>query len=146
MGGASVALKAVGALGSTMARMGGRVRAAALGACVFVLSIALPAAGRTETLPVSAQHYADLCRQSGGAASAHLNSGLGTTECAWSGHGSTECKVGAAQVNVCAIACESNACVKANPDRYNPRWPLNGGPKSAPLQTSPGADTLAPAN
>lgn len=146
MGGASVALKAVGALGSTMARTGGRVRAAALGACLAMLSITLPAPVRAETLPVSAQHYTDLCRQSGGAATAHVSSGLGTAECAWSGHGSTECKVGASQVNVCAIACESDACVKANPDRYDPQWPLNGGPKTAPLQTLPGADTLAPAN
>ena len=101
---------------------------------------------RAESLPVTAQHYADLCRQSGGASTSHLNSGLGTTECAWSGHGRSECKVGASQVNACAIACESNACLKGNPDRFNPKWPLDGGPKSAPLQRQPGADTLAPAN
>lgn len=122
------------------------MRALWIGAVVFG-AIALSAqVASGETLPVTAQHYADLCRQGGGVASAHLSNGFGTTECTWSGHGRTECKVGAGQVNACAIACESTACLKANPDRYNPKWPLAGGPKSAPLQTQPGAGTLAPAN
>jgi hypothetical protein len=92
-----------------------------------------PAAARAESLPMPASHYADLCQQSGGAATTHLSSGIGTVECAWSDQGRTECKVGDNQVTVCGINCESNACLKANPARYSPVWPLTGGPKSAPL-------------
>ena len=92
----------------------------------------LPAAARAETLPLPVQHYADLCQQSGGAATAHVSSGIGTVECAWFDQGRTECKVGDNQVTVCGIVCESNACLKANPARYSPVWPLTGGPKSAP--------------
>ncbi|MGH6892936.1 MAG: hypothetical protein ACREEP_11810 [Dongiaceae bacterium] len=121
-------------------------------ACLAALSIVLftlaaaPRAGASESLPMPVGHYADLCRQSGGGIASHLNGGFGATECQWSGHGRTECKVGADGVRACAIACMSSACLKANPDRYNPTWPLAGGPNSAALPTVPNADTLAPSN
>jgi hypothetical protein len=92
----------------------------------------LPAAARAEALPLPVQHYAELCRQSGGVATAHVSSGLGTVECAWSDQGRTESKVGDNQVTVCAIVCESNACLKANRARYSPVWPLTGGPSAPP--------------
>ena len=75
--------------------------------------------------------YAELCRQSGGSVAQHLTSGVGIVRCRWPDHGSTECKVGSNQVNVCGIACQSNACLKQNPARYSPTWPLTGGPGSA---------------
>ena len=93
-----------------------------------------------------AAHYADLCRQSGGGVISHLTSGVGVVQCLWSDHGSTECKVGANMVSICAIACRSTACLKANPARYSPTWPLSGGPKSAALPALPNTGTLAPAN
>ena len=62
------------------------------------------------------------------------------------GHGRTECKVGANSVSICGISCQSNACLKENPARYTPTWPLAGGPNSAALPASPGSGTLAPAN
>ena len=60
-----------------------------------------------------------------------LTGGVGIVRCQWPGHGRTECKVGANTVSICGIACQSNACLKANPARYTPIWPLAGGPNSA---------------
>jgi hypothetical protein len=96
-----------------------------------VLALSGPAAA-AESLPMLASRYAELCQQSGGVATAHLSSGIGTVECAWPDQGRTECKVGANQVTVCGIECESNACLKANPARHDPTWPLTSGPNSAP--------------
>lgn len=112
---------------------------------VLLALAALPALA-AENLPMPVARYAALCQASGGAFTSQLSSGLGIVRCAWSGHGRTECKVGSNTVNVCGIACQSNACLKANPARYSPAWPLAGGPNSAALPASPGAGTLAPAN
>lgn len=112
--------------------MSSMLRVASTGLGIFCL-LALPGpAAAAESLPMLASHYAELCQQSGGVATAHVSSGVGTMECAWSDQGRTECKVGDNQVTVCGIECESNACLKANRARYSPVWPLTGGPKSAP--------------
>ena len=111
--------------------------------CMLVLA---PPAMAAESLPMPVTRYAELCQASGGSLTAQLSSGLGIVRCAWSGHGRTECKVGSNIVNVCGISCQSNACLKANPARYTPTWPLAGGPNTAPLPASPGSGTLAPAN
>ena len=111
----------------------------------FALLLAAPALA-AESLPMPVAHYAELCQASGGAFTAQLSSGLGIVRCAWAGHGRTECKVGSNTVNVCGIACQSNACLKENPARYTPVWPLGGGPRSAALPVSPGGGTLAPSN
>ncbi|HEV8392495.1 MAG TPA: hypothetical protein VGQ35_21755, partial [Dongiaceae bacterium] len=86
-----------------------------------------------ETLPMAAVHYGDLCRQTGGVMVQQLTGGVGIVQCRWSGHGRTECKVGAYQVNICGISCESTVCLKQNPARYTPTWPLSGGPNGAAL-------------
>ncbi|HKP25019.1 MAG TPA: hypothetical protein VJV39_14225 [Dongiaceae bacterium] len=110
--------------------------------CLLLLA---PPAMAAESLPMPVARYAELCMQSGGGFTAHLSSGIGIVRCAWSDHGRTECKVGSNTVNICGISCQSNACLKANPARYTPTWPLAGGPNSAALPASPGG-TLAPAN
>ena len=112
---------------------------------VFLALAALPATA-AETLPMPVTRYAELCQASGGTLTTHLSSGVGIVRCAWSDHGRTECKVGSNIVNICGIACQSNACLKANPARYTPIWPLAGGPNSAALPASPGSGTLAPSN
>ena len=105
-----------------------------------------PVAVAVETLPMPVAHYGDLCGQSGGVLASYINSGIGTVQCRWSGHGRTECKVGGGMVTICGIACQSNACLKDNPARYTPKWPLAGGPNSAALPAMPNGGTLAPAN
>ena len=115
----------------------------AAGALLALAALPAPA---TESLPMPVARYAELCQASGGALTTHLTSGVGIVRCAWSGHGRTECKVGANSVSICGIACQSNACLKANPARYTPVWPLAGGPNVAPLGASPGSGTLAPSN
>jgi hypothetical protein len=117
-----------------------------LRAALLCLVLLAPPALAAESLPMPVTHYAGLCQAMGGTLTTQLNSGLGTVRCAWSGHGRTECKVGSNTVNVCGISCESNACLKQNPARYSPVWPLAGGPNVAPLSPSPGSGTLAPAN
>lgn len=121
-------------------------------ACLLVpallICVAPPAAA--ENLPVSVSGYAKACFKTTGEFIKHLNSGgTGVVYCRWAGgNDSTECKVGSNQVNVCAIRCQSDACLAANPDRHNPLWPLNGGPGKkimAPGDTL-APDTLAPAN
>ena len=94
-----------------------------------------------DSLPMPAKHYAELCRHSGGGITLGLNGAFGTAQCQWPNEGETECNVSADEVNTCAILCESPACLKANPDRFNPNWPLAGGPQSAAVQT--GAQTPA---
>ena len=110
-----------------------------------VLLMALPAVA-AESLPMPVARYAALCQASGGGMTTHLSSGVGIVRCAWSDHGRTECKVGANTVSICGISCQSNACLKENPARYTPTWPLAGGPHSAALPASPGSGTLAPSN
>jgi hypothetical protein len=110
------------------------------------LALCAPPAHAAESLPMPVAHYAELCMQSGGGFAAHLTSGVGIVQCGWSGHGRTECKVGGNQVSICGISCQSNACLKANPARYTPIWPLAGGPNGAALPAQPGSGTLAPAN
>jgi hypothetical protein len=105
-----------------------------------------PVAGAVETLPMPVAHYGDLCGQSGGVLAGNINRRIGTVQCRWAGHGRTECKVGAGMVTICGIACQSNACLKDNPARYTPKWPLAGGPPSAALPPMPNGGTLAPAN
>jgi hypothetical protein len=105
---------------------------------------AAPAAA--EVLPLPVGRYAELCQLSGGGMTLQLTGGVGIVQCQWPGHGRTECKVGAGQVNVCTIACQSNACLKENPARLSPKWPLAGGPDSAALPVQPGGATLAPSN
>ena len=112
---------------------------------VFLALAALPATA-AETLPMPIVRYAELCQASGGTLTTHLSSGVGIVRCAWSEHGRTECKVGSNTVNICGISCQSNDCLKANPARYTPAWPLAGGPTTAALPASPGSDTLAPSN
>jgi hypothetical protein len=112
---------------------------------VFLALAALPATA-AETLPMPVTRYAELCQASGGTLTTHLSSGVGIVRCAWSDHGRTECKVGSNTVNICGISCQSNACLKANPARYTPAWPLAGGPTTAALPASPGSGTLAPSN
>jgi hypothetical protein len=125
-------------------KAGACVRAMGLLGLSIVL-IAMPAIA-VESLPMPVAHYGDLCRQSGGSLVSYLNSGgVGTVQCRWSGHGRTECKVGANFVNVCGISCQSTACLKANPAHFTPTWPLAGGPASAALPPQPGG-TMAPAN
>ena len=97
---------------------------------VFLALAALPAVA-AETLPMPVARYAELCQASGGTLTTHLSSGVGIVRCAWSDHGRTECKVGSNIVNICGISCQSNACLKANPARYTPAWPLAGGPNIA---------------
>ena len=112
---------------------------------VFLALAALPAVA-AETLPMPVARYAELCQASGGTLTTHLSSGVGIVRCAWSDHGRTECKVGSNIVNICGISCQSNACLKANPARYTPAWPLAGGPNTAALPASSGSGTLAPSN
>lgn len=114
-------------------------------ASVFLALAALPAVA-AETLPMPVARYAELCQARGGTLTTHLSSGVGIVRCAWSDHGRTECKVGSNIVNICGISCQSNACLKANPARYTPTWPLAGGPNTAALPISPGSGTLAPSN
>ena len=115
-------------------------------AVLALLALAALPALAAESLPMPVARYAELCMASGGAMTAHLSSGVGIVRCAWSDHGRTECKVGANTVSICGISCQSNACLKENPARYTPTWPLAGGPHSAALPASPGSGTLAPAN
>lgn len=110
-----------------------------------LIALSMPVAA-AEALPMPLARYADLCQQSGGSLALHLTSGVGIVQCQWPGDGSTECKVGGNQVTVCGISCQSNACLKENPARYSPTWPLAGGPNSASLPTLPGRGTLAPSN
>ena len=105
-----------------------------------------PAAGAAQSLPMPVPQYGDLCRQTGGVLAIYLTSGVGTVQCQWSGHGRTECKVGGGMVTICGIACQSNACLKDNPAKFTPTWPLSRGPKTAALPASPNTGTLAPAN
>jgi|SoiMethySBSTD1v2_1073268.scaffolds.fasta_scaffold00887_20 hypothetical protein len=108
-----------------------------------IVLIAMPAIA-VESLPMPVAHYGDLCRQSGGSLVSYLTGGVGTVQCRWSGQGRTECEVGANFVNVCGISCQSTACLKANPARFTPTWPMAGGPAGAALPAQPG--TMAPAN
>ena len=110
-----------------------------------VLLMALPAVA-AESLPMPVVRYAELCQASGGGMTTHLSGGVGIVRCTWADHGRTECKVGSNIVNICGISCQSNACLKENPARYTPTWPLAGGPHSAALPASPGSGTLAPSN
>jgi hypothetical protein len=98
------------------------------GFCFIAALAAAHPAVAAESLPMPARHYAELCRQSGGAISINLTGSFGTAQCQWPDQGETACKVDANEVNACAIQCESPACLKANPDRFNPAWPLAGGP------------------
>jgi hypothetical protein len=111
----------------------------------FMALAPLPATA-AESLPMPVARYAELCQASGGTLTTHLSSGVGIVRCTWSDHGRTECKVGANAVSICGISCRSNACLKDNPARYTPKWPLAGGPHSAALPASPGSGTLAPSN
>ena len=112
---------------------------------VFLALTALPALA-AESLPMPVTRYAELCQATGGTLTTQLSSGVGIARCAWSDHGRTECKVGSNIVSICGISCQSNACLKANPARYTPTWPLSGGPNTAALPISPGSGTLAPSN
>jgi hypothetical protein len=96
-------------------------------ATVMIAQSAVPATA-AESLPMPVARYADLCRQSGGSVAEQLTSGVGLVQCNWPGQGRTDCDVGDDQVNVCGISCQSNACLKANPARHSPVWPLQGGP------------------
>jgi len=125
-------------------KAGARARAMAAGMLALSIALIVLPAGAVERLPMPVAHYGDLCRQSGGVLASYLNGGVGTVQCQWSGHGRTECKVGANFVNVCGISCQSNACLKENPARYTPKWPLEGGPTGAAVPPQPG--TMAPAN
>ena len=107
--------------------------------CVLVLAPPVLAA---ESLPMPVVRYAELCQASGGTLTTHLSSGVGIVRCGWPDHGRTECKVGANTVSICGISCQSNACLKENPARYTPTWPLAGGPNGAALPASPGSGTL----
>ena len=100
--------------------------------------LAAPAAAAAESLPMPVTRYAELCQHSGGRIAWQLTGGVGIVQCQWPDHGRTECKVGGSFVNVCGIACQSTICLKANPARYTPVWPLGGGPA--------GAGALAPVN
>jgi hypothetical protein len=111
--------------------------------CVLLLA---PPAMAAESLPMPVARYAALCQASGGTLATYLSSGVGIVRCTWSDHGRTECKVGSNTVNICGISCQSNACLKANPARYSPTWPLAGGPNTAALPPTQGGGTLAPAN
>lgn len=111
--------------------------------CMLVLA---PPAVAAESLPMPLARYAALCQASGGAVATQLSSGVGIVRCTWADHGRTECKVGSNTVSICGIACRSNACLKENPARYSPVWPLAGGPHSAALPASPGSGALAPGN
>ena len=103
--------------------------------------LAVPA-WAADNLPVPVANYAALCQQSGGSAVTQLTGGVGMVQCQWASHGHSECEVGGNQVNVCGIFCSSNDCLKDNPARYSPRWPLQGGPASAALPTQPGSGIL----
>jgi len=117
-----------------------------IAALIAATAAVAPPAIAAEILPMPVAHYGELCRQSGGLLATYLTSGVGTVQCQWSGHGRTECKVGGGMVTICGISCQSTACLKQNPARFTPTWPLAGGPNSAALPASPGAGTLAPAN
>jgi len=104
--------------------------------CFIAALAATHPAVAVESLPMPAKHYAELCRQSGGGISINLTGSFGTAQCQWPDQGETECKVAANEVDACAIQCESPACLKANPDRFNPSWPLAGGPDSTPAQAN----------
>ena len=112
----------------------------------LVLALAALPAAAAESLPMPVARYAELCQATGGTLTTHLSSGVGIVRCAWSSHGRTECKVGSNSVTICGMSCQSNACLKANPARYSPTWPLAGGPNTAALPASPGSGTLAPSN
>lgn len=108
-----------------------------IGRLAFTLALvmmppAMPAVA-AERLPMPLARYVDLCQQSGGSITQQLTGGVGIVQCRWAGQGRTDCKVGAGQVNVCGISCRSNACLKENPARYTPTWPLAGGPGNASL-------------
>src|SRR5215813_13932672 len=104
--------------------MGPALRLRTVGLC-FIAALGAPdPAIAAESLPMPAKHYAELCQQSGGGISISLNGAFGTAQCLWPEVGKTECNVSANEVNACAILCESPACLKANPDRFNPNWPL----------------------
>jgi len=111
-------------------------------AAILCMLLLAPPAMTAESLPMPVLRYAELCQATGGALTAHLSSGVGIVRCAWSGHGRTECKVGANTVSICGISCRSTACLKANPARYTPTWPLASGPNGAALPASPGGGTL----
>jgi hypothetical protein len=96
-----------------------------------VAMLAAPAAIAVESLPMPVARYGELCELSGGAIALQLTGGVGIAQCQWPDHGRTECKVGGNLVTVCGITCQSNACLKANPARYTPVWPLGGGPNGA---------------
>lgn len=117
-----------------------------LRAVLFCLLVLAPAALAAESLPMPVARYSQLCLHSGGSFTAHLSSGVGIVRCAWADQGRTECKVGSNVVNICGITCQSNACLKENPARYTPVWPLAGGPHSAAYPVDPGGGTLAPSN
>lgn len=95
--------------------------------CLAGIALAAPARA-AERLPLPVLRYAELCRESGGEPALHLTGGVGAVQCQWPGQGRTECEVGGNQVNVCGIFCQSDACLKQNPARYSPTWPLQGGP------------------
>jgi hypothetical protein len=113
-----------------------------LRAAVLCMLLLAPPAMAAESLPMPVLRYAELCQVSGGTLTTHLTSGVGIVRCGWPDHGWTECKVGANIVSICGISCQSNACLKQNPARFTPAWPLAGGPNSAALPASPGSGTL----
>ena len=95
-------------------------------------------------MPVT--RYAELCQHSGGRIAWQLTGGVGIVQCQRSDQWPHRMQ-GRRQLRECVrIACQSTACLKANPARYSPLWPLGGGPTSAALPVSPGTGTLAPAN
>jgi len=106
-----------------------------IGLCLMAALAVTEAAAAAEGLPMPVKHYGELCQHSGGSITVDTNgAGPFMTQCSWPDQGRTECKVTADEVSVCAIRCESPACLKANPDHLNPSWPLAGGP-GAPAQT-----------
>jgi hypothetical protein len=112
---------------------------AAFGRTVIAFSLGLLAAMpplAAESLPMPVAHYAALCQHTGGSMMRQLTGGVGIVQCKWPGHGRTQCKVGADQVSICGITCESNACLKENPARFTPIWPLQGGPNGAAAPTN----------
>ncbi|MEZ5830706.1 MAG: hypothetical protein R3D05_05965 [Dongiaceae bacterium] len=111
--------------------MGARTFLMVIGGIACAASLALtagPAAAAADSLPMTVTHYTKLCEESGGTIRSFVSNGVGSLQCLWPDQGRTECEVGADQVNVCGIACQSNACLKANPARFSPIWPLDGGP------------------
>ena len=113
-----------------------------LRAAVLCMLLLAPPAMAAESLPMPVLRYAELCQASGGTLTTHLTNGVGIVRCGWPDHGRTECRVGSNTVSICGISCRSNACLKENPARFTPTWPLAGGPNSAALPASPGSGTL----